>query len=82
MSAANASAPAPVSAPAPAVAESAIPQWMQLHNADGTWNPAGIFFWLVLLALLVVVLRSYGLLSLWATTKLTEGKAEDFYSDL
>ena len=31
----------------PATVASSVPAWMKLHNEDGTWNMAGLFFWRV-----------------------------------
>lgn len=76
-------APAPAPAPSPAPAESSVPAWMNVKNPDGSWNMGGLFFWLVMLAVLVMVLQSYGLVRLWAEQKIApDGKGEDFYSDL
>jgi hypothetical protein len=56
---------------------------MNVKNPDGSWNMGGLFFWLVMLAVLVMVLQSYGLVRLWAEKKIeSTGNGEDFYSDL
>jgi hypothetical protein len=70
--------------PAPAATSSwSVPDWMNAKKPDGTWNMAGLFFWLVMIAILVVLLNMYGLVHLWAVKKLdADGKGEDFYSDL
>lgn len=85
MSNVNTPVPVPVPVAISASAEkSSVPAWMNVSNPDGTWNMAGLFFWLVMLAILVVLANTFGLVKLWAVKKMdgTGGNGEDFYSDL
>lgn len=62
---------------------SSIPDWMNFHNADGTWNPYGILFWMVMVAILIVVLQFFGVVTLFTKKQLgLSGQGEEFYSDL
>mgnify|MGYP007049909356 CR=1 FL=1 len=67
----------------PATVASSVPAWMKLYNEDGTWNMAGLFFWLVMLVVLVMVLQAFGWVDLAIMKQLNyKGKGDEFYSEV